>query len=225
MLKKHTNSAYEAELDQLRDKILLMGGYVEEAIAQAMEALKDRDSEKAKRVISRDKLINTLELEIDELCVELLALRQPAGSDLRLIITGLKISTDLERMGDLVVNLCERVIELSREPLLKPLIDLPHMANLAMGMVREALDAYVKHDASAAKEVCERDDEVDNLDSQIVRELLTYMMEKPGSITRGLGLIMVTRYLERIADHATNISEMVIFLVKGKDVRHRGIGD
>ncbi|PLX41749.1 MAG: phosphate transport system regulatory protein PhoU [Deltaproteobacteria bacterium] len=225
MLRKHTNSAYEAELDQLRDKILLMGGYVEEAIAQAMEALRDRDADKARKVISRDKLINTLELEIDELCVELLALRQPAGSDLRLIITGLKISTDLERMGDLVVNLCERVIELSREPLLKPLIDLPHMANIAMGMVREALDAYVKNDAEAARAVCKRDDEVDSLDSQIVRELLTYMMEKPGTITRGLGLIMVTRYLERIADHATNISEMVIFLVKGKDVRHRGLGD
>ena len=225
MLRKHTNSAYEAELDQLRDKILLMGGYVEEAIAQAMEALRDRDADKARKVISRDKLINTLELEIDELCVELLALRQPACSDLRLIITGLKISTDLERMGDLVVNLCERVIELSREPLLKPLIDLPHMANIAMGMVREALDAYVKNDAEAARAVCKRDDEVDSLDSQIVRELLTYMMEKPGTITRGLGLIMVTRYLERIADHATNISEMVIFLVKGKDVRHRGLGD
>ena len=225
MLRKHTNSAYEAELDQLRDKILLMGGYVEEAIAQAMEALRDRDADKARKVISRDKLINTLELEIDELCVELLALRQPAGSDLRLIITGLKISTDLERMGDLVVNLCERVIELSREPLLKPLIDLPHMANIAMGMGRESLDAYAENDAEAARAVCKRGDEVDSLDSQIVRELLTYMMEKPGTITRGLGLIMVTRYLERIADHATNISEMVIFLVKGKDVRHRGLGD
>jgi phosphate transport system protein len=188
-----------------------------------MKALIDRDADLARRTIERDHLINRMEVEIDEQCIELLALRQPAGSDLRLIITGLKISTDLERIGDLSVNLCERVLELLEAPPLKPLIDLPRMADKAMGMVRDSLDAYVRGDAALAEEVCLRDDGVDDLNDQIFRELLTYMLQDPANIPRALGLSMVGRYLERIADHATNISQMVIYLVRGKDIRHTSL--
>lgn len=224
-MDKHISRAYENDLERLRGRILKMGGLCEDAIAQAMKALIDRDAELARRTIERDHLINRMEVEIDEQCIDLLALRQPAGSDLRLIITGLKISTDLERIGDLSVNLCERVLELLEAPPLKPLIDLPRMADKAMGMVRDSLDAYVRHDAALAEEVCLRDDDVDDLNDQIFRELLTYMLQDPANIPRALGLSMVGRYLERIADHATNISQMVIYLVKGKDIRHTSIHD
>ncbi|RMG85264.1 MAG: phosphate transport system regulatory protein PhoU [Candidatus Dadabacteria bacterium] len=219
-MKPHTSRAYEADLERLQQQILRMGALVEQAIGDAMGALVDRDPERARAVIARDHEINRHEVEIDERCIELLALRQPAAGDLRLIITGLKISTDLERIGDLAVNMSERALELVAEPPLKPLIDLPRMAEAAQAMVRRSLDAYVNRDADAAKAVCESDDEVDRLNDQIFRELLTYMLENPANISRALGLILIARYLERIADHATNISEMVIYLVKGKDIRH-----
>lgn len=219
-MDKHTSKAYEQDLERLREDILRMGGLCEDAIERAMEALTGRDAELARATIERDQRINRLEVEIDEQCVALLALRQPAGSDLRLIITGLKISTDLERIGDLSVNLCERVLELLEAPPLKPLIDLPRMARIAMGMVHDSLDAYVRHDTALANSVCLRDDEVDDLNDQIFRELLTYMMENPGHISRALALSSVARYLERIADHAGNIAQMVIYLVKGQDIRH-----
>jgi phosphate transport system protein len=219
-MRQHISSAFEADLLLLQEKILRMGGMVEDAIGRALEALVDRNPDLARETIERDHLVNRMEVEIDELCTEVLALRQPAAGDLRLIITGLKISTDLERIGDLAVNLCERVLELLESPPLKPLIDLPRMAEKAQAMLRSSLDAYVRRDAELAQEVCARDDEVDLLSKQVFRELLTYMMENAANISRALGLMMIARYLERIADHATNIAEMVIYLVKGKDIRH-----
>ncbi|GAB4275968.1 MAG: phosphate signaling complex protein PhoU [Deferrisomatales bacterium] len=219
-MQKHTSKAFEADLQHLQEKILRMGGLVEDSIGRAMAALVERNPEEAKEAIARDHLVNRFEVEIDEQCIELLALRQPAAGDLRLIITGLKISTDLERIGDLAVNMCERAAELIQAPPLKPLIDLPRMAEAARSMLRDSLDAYVTRDADQAQQVCVRDDEVDRLNDQVIRELLTYMMENPANISRAMGLIMISRYLERIADHATNIAEMVIYLVKGKDIRH-----
>lgn len=219
-MRKHTSRAYEADLESLQEKILRMGGLVEDSIARALQSLVDRDPALARETIKRDHLLNRYEVEIDEQCIELLALRQPAAVDLRLITTGLKITTDLERIGDLAVNLCERALELLEVPPLKPLIDLPRMADEARAMLRNSLDAYVNRDAELAAEVCARDDIVDRLNTQLIRELLTYMMENPANISRALSLIMISRYLERVADHATNIAEMVIYLVKGKDIRH-----
>lgn len=219
-MQKHTSKAYEAELARLQEKVLRMGTQVEDAIGQSLAALIERKPGLARETIERDHLVNRFEVEIDEQCIELLALRQPAAGDLRLIITGLKITTDLERIGDLAVNLCERVLELLEVPPLKPLIDLPQMAEKARAMLRSSLDAYVARDAHLAQQVCAADDEVDRLNDQVFRELLTYMLENPANISRALGLIMIARYLERIADHATNIAEMVIYLVKGKDIRH-----
>ncbi|MBI5442412.1 MAG: phosphate signaling complex protein PhoU [Deltaproteobacteria bacterium] len=219
-MERHTSKTYENDLVRLQEKILRMGGLVEDSIARAMQALVERDPNLAQGVVERDPMVNRLEVEIDEQCIELLALRQPAAGDLRLIITGLKISTDLERIGDLAVNLAERVLELLEAPPLKPLIDLPRMAEKTRTMVRDALDAYVRRDADLAQAVCARDDEVDDLNRQVFRELLTYMMENAANISRAMGLTSIGRYLERIADHATNISEMVIYLVKGKDIRH-----
>jgi phosphate transport system protein len=159
-------------------------------------------------------------VQIDEICLRLLALHQPAASDLRLITTALKISTDLERAGDMAENISERVLELCKEPQLKPLIDLPRMAAIAQGMLRQALDAFVREDAELALQVCHQDDAVDQLADQVLRELLTYMLEDPHTISRALRLTFVSKYIERVADHATNIAEMVIFMVKGKSIRH-----
>ncbi len=221
-MKRHTVTAFEQELEQIQQGILRMGGLVEDAIGRAMRSLVDRDEALAKATIERDHLVNRYEVEIDQECLRVLALRNPTAVDLRLIITGLKISTDLERIGDLAVNMCERSLELIQVPPLKPLIDLPRMAEITQAMVRASLDAYIKRDADQAQEVCRRDDEVDQLNDQVNRELLTYMMENPTTIGRAMALSMVSRYLERIADHATNISEMVIYLVKGHDIRHMG---
>lgn len=223
-MQKHTSKNYEADLERLQEKILRMGGLVEDAIGRGMRALVEREPELARETIERDPLVNRLEVEIDEQCIELLALRQPAAGDLRLIITGLKISTDLERIGDLAVNLCERVGELLEQPPLKPLIDLPRMADKARGMLRDSLDAYVRRDPELARQVCARDDEVDDLNKQVFRELLTYMLENAATIPRALALGAIGRYMERIADHATNIAEMVIYLVQGKDIRHMAPG-
>ena len=219
-MQKHTSKAFAADLEALQEKILRMGALVEDAIGRALESLVERKPELARETIAKDHLVNRLEVEVDEQCIDLLALRQPAAGDLRLIITGLKISTDLERIGDLAGNLCERVLELLEAPPLKPLIDLPRMADRARAMLRQSLDAYVVRDPERAQQVCSLDDEVDRLNDQVFRELLTYMMETPANISRALGLIMIARYLERVADHATNIAEMVIYLVKGKDIRH-----
>ncbi len=217
---RHTSRAFDADLQELQHRILRMGALVEDAIAHAMRSLVDRDARRARETAERDHLIDRLELEVDEQCIELIALRQPTAGDLRLIITGLKITTDLERIGDLAVNLCERVLDLLEVPPLKPLVDLPRMGERARAMLRQALDAYVARDAGKAREVCALDDEVDRLNDRVYRDLLAHMTDKAADIPRALGLLMISKYLERIADHATNISEMVIYLVEGRDVRH-----
>jgi phosphate transport system protein len=224
-MRQHTSKAFAQELEQLRDLVLRMGGHVETAIAEAMRALVERDPDLARKCMRDDHVVNKMEVDIDELCVSILALRQPAAEDLRLLISGLKLSTDLERIGDLAVNMCERTLELLEIPPLKPLIDLPRMAELAGGMLSDALNAYVKGDADLAQEVCVRDDLVDRLNEQVFRELITYIMEDPHTISQALALMMISRYLERIADHATNIAEMVIYQVKGRDIRHMRVSE
>ncbi len=220
MNTQHTSQQFDQELSQLKEKLLYMGGLAEEMIRDSIRALRDRDSDLAGEVIDRDLTCNRLEVEIDELAIQILALRQPAARDLRFLTTALKISTDIERIGDEAVNIAERTLELNREPQLKPYIDIPRMAEMAQGMLKEALDAFVHHDTRLAYTVCEGDDAIDDLNRQILRELLTYMIEDPGSITRATKIIFVSKYLERIADHATNIAEMVVYMVEGKNIRH-----
>jgi phosphate transport system protein len=197
-----------------------MGGLVEDQIQKAVTSLVDRDSELAKVIIERDHEVNRLDVEIDERCIKLLALHQPAGRDLRFITTGLKITTDLERIGDMAVNICERALELNQEAQLKPYIDVPRMARISQRMIRESLDAFVREDTELALKVCKDDDEVDQLNAQIFRETLTFMLENAQTISRATKISSISKYLERIADHATNIAEMVIFMVKGKSIRH-----
>ena len=216
----HTDRKYEEELSDLRRHILEMGGLVEKQIAWAVQALTARDRALAEATIRKDHAVNRLDVEIDDLCIRLLALRQPAARDLRFITTALKITTDLERIGDMAVNISERALELADAPSLKPYIDVPRMAEIAARMLRESLDAFVREDTALALDVCRSDDEVDNLNEQIFRELLSFMIEDPQTITRAMGVLFISKYLERIADHATNIAEMVIFMVKGKSNRH-----
>jgi len=193
---------------------------VEDQIRRVMRALLERDDVMAQEVIERDRQVNTYDVEVDEQCVSLLALHQPAAGDLRFITTAMKIVTDLERIGDQAVNIAQRVLELNREPQLKPYIDLPRMAEKAQRMVKESLDAFVARDTALARQVCGEDSEVDLLKEQIFRELLTFMMEDPRTIPRAIRLILISRFMERVADHATNIAEMVVYLVEGKMVRH-----
>lgn len=220
MKAEHTDKKYEEELKKLHEEILYMGGLVEDQIQKAVKSLVDRDSELAKIIIERDHEVNRLDVEIDELCIRLLALHQPAGKDLRFITTGLKITTDLERIGDMAVNTCERALELNQEPQLKPYIDIPRMARIAQRMTRESLDAFVREDTSLALKVCKDDEEIDQLNSQIFREVVTFMIEDPHTVSRAIKISSISKYLERMADHATNIAEMVIFMVKGKSIRH-----
>jgi phosphate transport system protein len=217
---QHTNRQYEEELRGLRAGLLKMGGLVERQIAEAVEALVDRNSDHAREVIARDQEVNQMDVANDELCIRLLALHQPTASDLRFITTGLKITTDLERIGDNAVNICERALELNEVPQVKPYIDLPRMAEVAQSMVKDSIDAFMRGDVELAQQVIDRDDEVDALNYQIYRELLSYMAEDPHTIAPGTRLLFVSKYLERIADHGTNIAEMVLFMVKGKVVRH-----
>jgi len=211
---------FHEELDALKQTLLAMGGLVEDQIRRVMKALLERDDVMAQEVIERDRQVNTYDVEVDEQCVSLLALYQPAAGDLRFITTAMKIVTDLERIGDQAVNIAQRVLELNREPQLKPYIDLPRMAEQAQRMVKESLDAFVARDTALARQVCGEDSEVDLLKEQIFRELLTFMMEDPRTIPRAIRLILISRFMERVADHATNIGEMVVYLVEGKMVRH-----
>lgn len=211
---------FDEELAGLRQKILRMGALVEEQIQEAMKALVERDEVLARQVIENDRRVNTLDVEIDEECLELLALYQPAARDLRFITTAMKISTELERMSDLAENVCERAIELNEEPQLKPYIDIPRMAEMALKMVWEALDAFVKGDAMLARKVLKDDDAVDALTKQLFRELLSFMLENPQTISRAIRLSFISKYIERIADHATNVAELVVYLVEGKIIRH-----
>jgi phosphate transport system protein len=211
---------FHDELDALKQTLLAMGALVEDQIRRVMHALLERDDAIAREVIERDQRVNAYDLEIDEKCVELLALHQPTAIDLRVIMTGIKIVTDLERIGDQAVNIAQRALELHTEPQLKPYVDLPRMADNAQRMVKESLDAFVNRDTELARRVCAADAEVDGLKEQIFRELLTFMMQDPKTIPRAMRLILISRFMERIADHATNIAEMVIYMVEGKLVRH-----
>ena len=211
---------FHEELDTLKQTLLAMGGLVEDQIRRVMSALLQGDDTLAQEVIERDQEVNAYDVEVDETCVNLLALHQPAASDLRFITTTMKIVTDLERIGDQEVNIAQRVFELNREPQLKPYIDLPRMAERAQRMVKESLDAFVRRDTQSARRVRAEDAEVDALREQIFRELLTYMMEDPRTIPRAIRLILISRFLERIGDHATNIAEMVVYMVEGKMIRH-----
>ena len=218
----HTDKTYEQELKELKEEILMMGGIVEEMITRSMKALVERDTKLAAEIIQKDREVNQLEMTIDERCLQLLALRQPAASDLRFITIGLRISKDLERMGDLSVNICEQAQDLNKESQLKPYIDLPKMADRTQQMVKQSLDAFVRRDPVLAQSVCEMDDEVDALNDRVFDELVVLMQNDSDSISRAVRLILVSRQLERIADHATNIAEEVIFMVQGKDIRHGG---
>lgn len=211
---------FHEELEALKQTLLAMGGLVEDQIRRAMQALLERDDGIAQDVIERDRQVNAYDVEVDEQCVNLLALHQPAAGDLRFITTAMKIVTDLERIGDQAVNIAQRALELNREPQLKPYIDLPRMADRAQRMVKESLDAFVAGDTALARQVCAEDAEVDALKEQIFRELLTFMMEDPRTVSRAIRVILISRFMERVADHATNIAEMVIYLVEGKMVRH-----
>jgi phosphate transport system protein len=223
MEREHFSRQYDAELNTIRERLLEMGGKVEVMINDALKALVERDSELAGRVIAFDHEINRLEMEIDERCLQVLALRQPAARDLRFITLALKIVTDLERIGDQCRNIGKRARELNSEPPLKPYIDLPRMAEWAGTMVKQALDAFVGGDAELALKVCRDDQFVDDLNEQIQRELITYMAGDPGAIGRAMKINHIAKCLERIADHATNVAEMVIFMVKGKDIRHTSV--
>jgi len=216
----HIYKSFDKELKELKEKLLFEGGLVEKAIGNAIKALLDRDSKLAEKVIQDDDIINSREVEIDELCLKLLALRQPAARDLRFITTAIKINYDLERIGDMAVNMCERVLELNEEPQLKPYIDLPKMATTVQMMLKDSLDAFVKEDVELAWKVTKDDETVDVLHDQIFRELLTYMMQDPKTISRATRLLFISKYLERMADHSVNIAELVIFMVEGKIVRH-----
>jgi phosphate transport system protein len=211
---------FHEELEALKQTLLAMGGLVEDQIRRVMRALTERDDAIAQEVIDRDRQVNAYDVEVDETCVNLLALHQPAAGDLRFITTAMKIVTDLERIGDQAVNIAQRALELNREPQLKPYIDLPRMAERAQAMVKDSLDAFVSRDTDLARRVCGADSEVDALKEQIFRELLTFMMADPRAIPRAIRLVLISRFLERVADHATNIAEMVIYMVEGKMVRH-----
>ena len=211
---------FETEMQALKNRLLSMGAMVEERVQHAVLALMERNSATAERIIAGDEEVNELQIEVDDRCLKLLALQQPMASDLRLITAAMKINADLERIGDQAVNIAENSLKLMANAPLKPIIDLPRMAEIAEGMTRDSLDAFVRKDATLARAVLARDDEVDQLKDHIFRVLLTYMMADPGTIERALSLILVSRNLERIADHATNIAEDVIFVVEAKDVRH-----
>jgi phosphate transport system protein len=215
-----TETHFQKELEGLKESLLKMATLVEEAIHHAVQSLVKRDSELAQRTFQGEEQINALEIAIEDMCLKLLALRQPLAVDLRFITSAMKIITDLERMGDQAVNIAERAISLNQEPQLKPYIDIPRMAEVAQSMVKDVLDAFVNRDSKLARSVCVRDDLVDGLNDQVFRELLTYMISDPKTITRAAHLMIVCRCLERIADHATNIAEDVIFMVDAIVIKH-----
>jgi phosphate transport system protein len=211
---------FSVELEELHEKVLQMGGHVESAIHRSVRALVERDPEQARQVLRDEARINHMEIEIDNLTTRLLALRQPLAKDLRFLTAAMKINTDLERMGDLAVNIAQRALSLTAQPPLKPLVDIPKMAQLVESMLLRSLDAFVKGDAEIAHSVLLADDEVDALRDSVYQELVSYMQTDPTTVPAAVDLIFVARNLERIADHATNIAEDVVFLVKGVDVRH-----
>ncbi len=216
---------FDEELKTLRERVLRLGYMVESAVRDSVKALVERNSSLAREVIERDQQINTLEVKIDEECIRLIALRQPMARDLRFITTAMKITVDLERMGDQAVNIAERAIELSKEPSLKPYVNIPKMAEITQKMVRDTIEAFLRGCTKLPYEVINRDDEVDELTVKNFNELLAIMTENPKIVPLALKRTYVAKYLERIADHATNIAEMVIYMCKGKIIRHMAIKD
>ena len=210
----------QEHLDALKERLLVMGGLAEERVRLVTEALVERDPDLAQRVQASDEPLNDLHIEIDQRCVRLLALHQPVAVDLRAVLAAVKINTDLERVGDLAINIAEAATRYLRHPPVKELIDIPRMARVAQAMLRDALNAFVRRDISMAQTVLHQDDELDALKTQVFRELLTCMLQDPHTIEPALDLILVSRHLERIGDHATNVAEDVIFMVSAKDVRH-----
>lgn len=214
---------FDEELAKLKEKILEMGALVESSIKDAIKSLLEKDDKLAIEVIQKDHIVNAFDVEIDEECIRLIALRQPKASDLRFITTAMKIITDLERMNDLATNIAERALELNKEPNIKPYVDIPRMRDIAHGMTRDALDAFVNKDKRLAMDVIMRDDEIDDLKHAIISELLLLMLEDPNIIRRAMRITFIAQHLERFADHATNIAEMVVYLVEGKIIRHTTI--
>ena len=214
---------FQEELEQLKERLLAMGGLAEERVREAVRSLTDRDSAALDAVLAGDEPINDLHIEIDDRFFKLLALHLPMAADLRIIVAAVKINTDLERVGDLAVNIGEAGRRYLQHAPVKPLIDIPRMGELAQKMLREALDAFVRRDMALAKAVLAQDDTLDGLKSQIFRELLTYMIANPVTIEPALELILISRHLERIGDHATNVAEDVIFILSAKDVRHQAV--
>lgn len=219
-MNRMTQRHFDEELTALKSKLLRMAGLAEDQIDKALAALVTRDTTLAHQVIERDHQVNALDVEIDEDCIRLLALHQPAARDLRLVTTAMKLASELERISDLAENVCERSIELNDEPQLKPYIDIPRMGKWARTMVKESIDAFVKEDAALARKVLTDDDFVDDLMVQLFRELLSFMLEDPRTTSRAIRLTFIAKYLERMADHATNIAELVVYLVEGKIIRH-----
>ncbi|HEV8675983.1 MAG TPA: phosphate signaling complex protein PhoU [Methylomirabilota bacterium] len=213
---------FETELGALRERLLVMGGLAETMIHGSVKALVSREESLVQQVLAHEEEMDLLCIEIDDRCFTLLALQQPMASDLRFLVAAIKINSDLERIADQAVSIALRAQSLITQPEVKPLIDIPRMAQLAQEMVRKSLDGFVRRDAELARTVIEGDDEVDNLRDQVFRELLTYMIGDAATIPRALALILISRNLERIADHATNIAEDVIYIVRGEDVRERG---
>lgn len=219
--RKHTSLHYEKELQEIKDGLIYLGALTEKAIQAAMKSLQQRDSEIAQDVIAADNEIDKLDAALEEKCIRILALRQPTARDLRFIATAIKVNGHLERIGDMAVNIAEKAIVLNVEPQLKPYIDLPRMTDLVGEMIKSSLDALIKEDLSLAESVREKENIVDKLNEQIFRELLTFMMEDAKTIQRAILIMQISKNLERIADHAKGIADMVIYLVTGENVRHQ----
>jgi phosphate transport system protein len=219
--RKHTSSHYEKELQEIKNGLIYLGALTEKAIQIAMKALLERNSDIAQNVIDNDREIDKLDAELEERCVRILALRQPTAIDLRFITTAIKINGHLERIGDMAVNIAEKAVLLNKEPQLKPYIDLPRMADLVSEMIKSSLDALIKNDLEMAEKVQQKEQIVDDLNEQIFRELLTFMMEDTKSIHRAILIMQISKNLERIADHAKGVADMVVYLVTGESVRHQ----
>jgi len=220
-MSETTTRHFQSDLEQLKTRLLEMGGLAEDRVRTAVDGLVRRDMDAIARVIDGDRPINQLHIEIDNRCFTLLALHQPMAVDLRAIVSAVKINTDLERVGDLAINIAEAVARYMRHAPVKELTDIPRMASLAQSMLRDALDAYVRRDTALAQRVLDADDELDALKTQVFRELLDFMLKDPATIEPALDLILISRHLERIGDHATNIAEDAVFLAEGKQIKHR----
>lgn len=219
--RRHTSLHYEKELQEIKNLLIYQGALTEKAIQQAMSSLSERNSDIAKKVITDDDEIDKLDMELEERCIKILALRQPTAIDLRFITTAIKITGHLERIGDMAVNIAERVLQLNEETQLKPYIDLPRMTDLVGGMIKDSLDSFILSDLVIAEKVRRTEQTVDDLNEQIFRELLTYMMEDSKSINRSLMIMQISKNMERIADHAKGIADMVTYMVTGENVRHQ----